>query len=53
MKALKEKIKRYILHLLLAIYDFEEEKKVFVSSFFNALIAFCSSSPKEAIMIPN
>lgn len=45
LKALKEKAKRYILHLLSVIYDFEEEKEVIVSSFFNALIAFCSSSP--------
>ena len=45
LKALKEKTKRYILHLLSVIYDFEEEKEVFVSSFFTVLIAFCSSSP--------
>ena len=33
------------LDILSVIYDFEEKKRAFLSSFSHALIIFCSSSP--------
>ena len=48
-QALKKKKEMYILDLLSVVYDFEEKKKAFLISFFEALIISCSFSPKRLL----
>ena len=47
-QALKKK-ERYILDLLSVTYDFEVEKKAFLSFLVNAFIIFCSSYPQKRL----